>query len=634
MEKNKRDLNFNKWFHGSKVTDINGKPLRVYHGTSRPDRIGKRFLPSRATSGPMPFFTDDPEIATGYATGKRDTSLNFEGDYSDWFKIKIPGFRNPIKVSTYWYHMDSSKKREVMEKLPHISDRDDDDNELNHYTINKSYALSSKDHWEWAIKRSGGNYIDAAIEIWLNSGMLMGNERDFIEILKIAGIKGVEYHDPERMNPAIIPVYLSIKNPLDTGNIPKEVVEKLDQVSSKKRGKQNKYGAADLWDKNYVSGREWVRRLKDDIQNGTTHSWTSIPDWVTDTLKGFGYDGIKDTGGKYHEKKHNVWVPFYPEQIKSAYGNKGSFDPTKKNMTEKVRTFYTMKNSIEEARSYLHSDNEFEKVDREKDNRKKKALGLEVKNDWEYSDSRFKPKEGEVKELRRNDNRKPEDYTLGGDYLDESEAASEAKRMGKRTARQISNKYGLYNDHIVDKELYTNLPPKPTEYHHFITDFGTKNAEIVKRNMYLFNPERNPEHKKILDNIRKYIDMKSKETEEIYNNMVSTLEKSNFNFDRKTGLVSDESGSYGIFKKEYINNMDNYGRNFFYSKGIRKKVLRISFNYTVTDDKNISRKIAKEILKLKKIHESEYKNIAYLDIDEMLAESLSSKVIRLVQKIK
>ena len=43
---------------------------------------------------------------------------------------------------------------------------------------------------------------------------------------------------------------------------------------------------------------DWLERLQDDLDNGTTHAWTTVPDVVTDFLKDSGYDGIVDQGGK------------------------------------------------------------------------------------------------------------------------------------------------------------------------------------------------------------------------------------------------------------------------------------------------------------------------------------------------
>jgi hypothetical protein len=60
---------FLNWFSGSKVVDRQGKPLRVYHGTRKDfenfdlalaGMVGDHFAEAA-------FFTDDPQIASGYA---------------------------------------------------------------------------------------------------------------------------------------------------------------------------------------------------------------------------------------------------------------------------------------------------------------------------------------------------------------------------------------------------------------------------------------------------------------------------------------------------------------------------------------------------------------------------------------
>lgn len=48
------------------VAKENGYTIKAYHGTSRGDRVGNVFLPERATSGPMAFFTDNREIYVGF----------------------------------------------------------------------------------------------------------------------------------------------------------------------------------------------------------------------------------------------------------------------------------------------------------------------------------------------------------------------------------------------------------------------------------------------------------------------------------------------------------------------------------------------------------------------------------------
>lgn len=81
----------------------------------------------------------------------------------------------------------------------------------------------------------------------------------------------------------------------------------------------------DAWSKKYRHPSVWIAQLIQDIESGSNLVWTSIPDWVTQILKNAGYDGIIDIGGKHGGMKHSVYIPFYSNQVKSAYGNNGNY---------------------------------------------------------------------------------------------------------------------------------------------------------------------------------------------------------------------------------------------------------------------------------------------------------------------
>lgn len=326
--------NFKAWFRNSKVVDSAGNPLRVYHGTQRPDRIGNRFRKSRATSGPMQFFTESPEIAGGYATGKRDTSLEGPESYFDQFKFKPVGSRSEVSIDRAWHFISGPERSHLAAVLPHISNTDDEGEPIDGYRIDQDrYGLTGKDTWEWHISQNRGNVLRAAGELWLEGGVLYGQEEEFLKILELAGMKNVRYEDPNRSTPAIVPVYLSIQNPLDTSNISKDVIASLEKASKRRRGRQH---GVDHWDKRAVAGSHWIDLLHDSIKNEHTNVWTTIPDWVTDVLKAYGYDGIRDKGGKYSDVQHTVWVPFEEIQIKSATSNKGTYSTVKPGLRESL----------------------------------------------------------------------------------------------------------------------------------------------------------------------------------------------------------------------------------------------------------------------------------------------------------
>ncbi len=318
---------FINWFSDSKVVDETGAPIAVYHGTGRPDRVGEQFKKSRATSGPMSFFTDNPEIASSYAKGKTDTSISYEDDafdYKNWFKKKVG--RSELNLEQAGAQMSSNERNAVIEKLKDIT-QDENTGEI----IYKQGGGSIVDPrtFDYFLKtESNNNPLVAANKLWLENGTLYGREEEFAKVLKLAGVKGFEYNDPHAKYPFVYKVFLSIKNPLDTSNISQDVISSLEDASKRVR-KKAQISGADNWDKNTIAPKDWIERLKSDQVEGTTHAWTSIPDWVTKTLKAKGFDGIKDSGGKGGGTPHNVWIPFEENQVKSALGNQGTFSESK-----------------------------------------------------------------------------------------------------------------------------------------------------------------------------------------------------------------------------------------------------------------------------------------------------------------
>jgi hypothetical protein len=325
---------FQNWFSESKAVDSDGKPMVVYHGTQRPDRVGTRFRKSRATSGPMAFFTNDPAIASSYSTNKADTSAEMPSDYAGWFKWKGKGMRSQVNIDQAWWNLSEEERATIKERIYTVGYSNADE-----YTgpiVADSQSIMSRDSIDYELRQARGNGLRALVEMWLSSGSLFNQEEKFLEVLQAAGVKGATLDDPNAARSAVYPVYLSIKNPLDTASIPENVVAALDQASKGKRAKQAKGGNPDAWDKNTISGKDWMAALKEDIANGTTHAWTRIPDWATQTLTSLGYDGIKDTGGKRGGSAHQVWIPFNETQIKSATGNRGTFDPTSPNINYSI----------------------------------------------------------------------------------------------------------------------------------------------------------------------------------------------------------------------------------------------------------------------------------------------------------
>lgn len=326
-----------------------GYTIHAYHGTARADRVGTEFREDRATSGPMAFFTDSKEIAGNYARDKADTSLAYDEEYADYstqFRVKKNG--KSISVTELWNTLPMRERMRIREAGKHITFDDEAENII--YDPEAEYGVGAYD--AYTLNQHGGNAIAALVSNWLEDGNLYNEESKFLDVLRLAGIEGVEYKDPDARQEKVYDVFLKIKNPFDTATVDMAFLtdfeswyEQQDEAKYQRENMQ-----ADMWDKNGMTGMEWAEEhLRDDIENGTNYSWVTIPDAVTDYLKSKGYDGIKDVGGKGGGEGHTVWIPFTGTQVKSAetevYSDDGELIPLSQRFKPKKRDIrFSMEN--------------------------------------------------------------------------------------------------------------------------------------------------------------------------------------------------------------------------------------------------------------------------------------------------
>lgn len=334
--------NFKAWFGDSKVVDAEGKPIQVYHGTARLDRVGNQFRKSRANSGPMQYFTDNAEIASSYSKNKPDTTVEDDGGPQLFVGDK--------PIDRAWYSLTPEQQAQIARDLPRVAENGfREGNPDGTFTLADTGNYVGKSHWDQVVRQKRGNWLAAAKDVFLDSGMFFGDEDRAANILKFVGLDA-RVEDPTQAKGGVVPVYLSIKNPLDTAAIPPQVVEALEKAS--RRARSGRRVGVDAWDKHSTTPQNWMEGLRNDLKDGTTYSWTSIPDWVTRTLTELGYDGIKDKGGKYNPDQHGVWVPFEPTQIKSPF-NRGTWDPTKKNILHSPDAPETTPIGVESEKKYV-----------------------------------------------------------------------------------------------------------------------------------------------------------------------------------------------------------------------------------------------------------------------------------------
>ena len=313
------------------------------HGTDRLDRFlsGRLPDPKRATSGPMPFGTDAPELASKYAESKADTSLrlNDEGNMADYFQVmpQSMGLRGktPINVEQAWHLLAPEKKAEILDKAPRIGYANPAEAE-GAWTLHPTAegAPSSKDHWDYMLKREAkGNPLSALRAIFAESGTLDPYApTELSDIYKLAGFpyEITQTNAPWASAKGVFTGKAMISNPLDTSD--SEVLQDTVVPFLKEQFKNDRTRlklGVDPWDKRArFTPRDWVNQLEADLSEGkNSFVWTSIPDKVTAQLEKLGYNGILDTGGKMGGPEHQVVIPFRPDQVRSKFA---AFDPWRK----------------------------------------------------------------------------------------------------------------------------------------------------------------------------------------------------------------------------------------------------------------------------------------------------------------
>lgn len=339
MSPESRRVRAKAWRHPEGQTEAGKKysAMSWFHGANRVDRIADagKFDPKRATSGPMPFFTDAPELASKYATGKQDTSMPDIEHMSQYFTVSpkdmgSPRERTPYTVEQTWFRLSPEQRSTILSRVKRIGFENIDQADGPLVLHPEGVEAINGEHFDSLMRREErGNPLGALRNYWVDSGNLFGSEEDLVRIYQLAGYpfristKTAPWYEA----PGIIPVVLQLRNPLvtsDDGAIAK-VVAALD-VALKGDRTRKAEGGADAWDKNTrYTPKEWLAQLKEDAASGAnSFVWTSIPDKITAELRKLGYDGIVDTGGKKGGDTHNVAIPFSPQQVRSV---NAAFDP-------------------------------------------------------------------------------------------------------------------------------------------------------------------------------------------------------------------------------------------------------------------------------------------------------------------
>jgi hypothetical protein len=312
-----------------------------YHGTQRLDRLLEKpgLDPRRATSGPMPFGTDNPQLASNYATSKADTSriAESEGNFKNFFQTQarnVGGRGNRlVDIEDTFWSLPPTVQATIRDRIKRIGYENPDTGEgalKLHETPGSS--ITSDDHIDFLLKReSNNNPLTALRKLWAESGQLYNEEEKLADIYKLAGYPHEisQTNAPWTSAEGVMTGMVRMTNPINTQDaktLQESVIPALKKAVQNDRSRTKP--GADPWAKeSRYTPKQWVAELEKDVAEGrNSHVWTSIPDKITSALKAQGFDGIEDISGKGGGEVQKVLIPFDPSQVRSRFA---AFDPAK-----------------------------------------------------------------------------------------------------------------------------------------------------------------------------------------------------------------------------------------------------------------------------------------------------------------
>ena len=316
--------NLENFMRESQVVNEDGSPKIVYAGHGNSSLFGSVFDPKKATAGGF-YFTENPDIASSYANDK----LGIKENYKNGSEYRFANAKGNLKATIDKVVLTSEQQQILDEFL-------DEDMGLNYDDYVRENAPYDRDIA--MLRYNGGKANLQNVYKLLESLGYTSNGYDyrtgkqinttFEDLLDSMGIRWDSYN---RSSPGVFPVYLNIKNPLDTSQpFPQHLMNELEYAARNKRFVSDWNTLNETqWTKNYPL-KNWIEDIKND--DGSTDWATQIPKEAKKIMQAMGYDGIVDKGGKQGGLGHTVWIAFEPNQVKSATGNRGTYDSSKKDI--------------------------------------------------------------------------------------------------------------------------------------------------------------------------------------------------------------------------------------------------------------------------------------------------------------
>ncbi len=306
---------FQSWFSGSKIVDAQGRPLRMYHGTRDTfDTFDISKANPDGLYGPGFYFTADAEVSSG--NGSRN-----EPQENGAYNI------DNIIMSAVWNQAGYAWQGSSYE-MPELTPEQMKKawRALNSVQVDRDMAqdIGSREHY--TAGRKAWQAGEPEFRKWLANNAASDLRQ---RVVTPKGEKFKDQKDPRLLatRPQTIAVYLSIRNPF---NMDREVTQ--DQAEAA-------FGSQD-WGDTFKSRQVTYRSAENMNPSNPPRTpaasevydrvWRSLKSKAkaNDALQAAGFDGITHEGGNIvGNRKHQVAIAFKPNQIKSAIGNNGNFDP-------------------------------------------------------------------------------------------------------------------------------------------------------------------------------------------------------------------------------------------------------------------------------------------------------------------
>jgi hypothetical protein len=342
---------FKNWFGDSKVTDAEGKPLRVYHGTTADFSEFSKELQGSNIAGHYGgfFFAKKADIASSYAKKEGANVLpvylkieNPAPTYEDFAKdLSYDGFQNS-KISVV------RSQTQIKSAIGNRGTFDPNDANI----LNQSDNYETKEFKKWFKKSKVVDKSGKPLTVYHGTDAIF-NIFDYTKIGTQGVSEGAGFYFTNSQDVAKgygnpLEVNLSIQKPLayDAKPFNRSVLQRLIKRVAEIESQVTEMGIGDGFLSNYgdINYDGFNRVLRDatesmvdeetalDQISSIINSGVDIETVNKAVFEVTGYDGVVSKGFSNEGSEDNtIYVAFFPEQVKST-SNTGAYNPANRDI--------------------------------------------------------------------------------------------------------------------------------------------------------------------------------------------------------------------------------------------------------------------------------------------------------------